>query len=293
MNTDYLRYFATLAELQHYGNAAKELNISQPGLSHAIHALEKDYGLPLFEKTGRNVRLSPYGVKLKKYIDVILNNLDKLEQTISDFHREDKIIRIASVYPLAGSFIPELIQSCSAKFPFAIYNGMTPDILHGLENMTYDLGFCSAQPSSELFEYCPVQKSYVGIVVPKGHELIIKETFSFRDITTYPQIFFTRTSPMRKLQEQIYKDYQISAAPACEAEEIEVILNMIEHGFGISVLPYLDIFKNRNVDVLPLSETKWESTFYAIRRRDGVRSQGEKAIWSQIIHNSKRDRFEF
>ena len=29
MNTDYLRYFATLAELQHYGNAAKELNISQ------------------------------------------------------------------------------------------------------------------------------------------------------------------------------------------------------------------------------------------------------------------------
>ena len=293
MNTDYLHYFSTLAELQHYGNAAKALNISQPGLSHAIRSLEEDFGLPLFEKTGRNVRLSPYGVELKKHIDVILNGLDELDQKISDFHREDKVIRIASVYPLAGSFIPELIQSCSEKFPFAIYNGMTPDILQGLENMTYDLGFCSAQPSSELFEYCPVQKSYVGIVVPKGHELIIKETFSFRDITTYPQIFFTRTSPMRKLQEQIYKDYQISAAPACEAEEIEVILNMIEHGFGISVLPYLDIFKNRNVDVLPLSETKWESTFYAIRRRDGVRSQGEKAIWSQIIHNSKRDRLEF
>ena len=293
MNTDYLHYFSTLAELQHYGNAAKALNISQPGLSHAIRSLEEYFGLPLFEKTGRNVRLSPYGVELKKHIDVILNGLDELDQKISDFHREDKVIRIASVYPLAGSFIPELIQSCSVKFPFAIYNGMTPDILQGLENMTYDLGFCSAQPSSELFEYCSVQKSYVGIVVPKGHELIIKETFSFRDITTYPQIFFTRTSPMRKLQEQIYKDYQISAAPACEAEEIEVILNMIEHGFGISVLPYLDIFKNRNVDVLPLSETKWESTFYAIRRRDGVRSQGEKAIWSQIIHNSKRDRFEF
>lgn len=293
MNTDYLHYFSTLAELQHYGNAAKALNISQPGLSHAIRSLEEDFGLPLFEKTGRNVRLSPYGVELKKHIDVILNGLDELEQKISDFHREDKVIRIASVYPLAGSFIPELVQSCSVKFPFAIYNGMTPDILRGLENMTYDLGFCSAQPSSELFEHCPVQKSYVGIVVPKGHELIIKETFSFRDITTYPQIFFTRTSPMRKLQEQIYKDYQISAAPACEAEEIEVILNMIEHGFGISVLPYLDIFKNRNVDVLPLSETKWESTFYAIRRRDGVRSQGEKIIWSQIIHNSKRDRLEF
>ena len=292
MNTDYLRYFSTLAELQHYGNAAKALNISQPGLSHAIRSLEDDFGLPLFEKTGRNVRLSPYGLELKKHIDVILNGLDELDQTISDFHREDKIIRIASVYPLAGSFIPELIQSCSVKFPFAIYNGMTPDILHGLENMTYDLGFCSAQPTSELFEYCPVQKSYIGIVVPKGHEFINKETFEFQDITAYPQIFFTRTSPMRKLQERIYANYQLPVSPACEAEEIEVILNMIEHGFGISILPYLDIFKNRKVDVLPLSETNWESTFYAIRRRDGVRSQGEKAIWSHITHNSKIGRLK-
>lgn len=292
MNTDYLRYFSTLAELQHYGNAAKALNISQPGLSHAIRSLEEDFGLPLFEKTGRNVRLSPYGLELKKHIDIILNGLDELNQKISDFHREDKIIRIASVYPLAGSFIPELIQSCSEKFPFAIYNGMTPDILHGLENMTYDLGFCSAQPSSELFEYYPVQKSYIGIVVPKGHELVTKETFDFQDLTAYPQIFFTRTSPMRKLQERIYTNYQLPVTPACEAEEIEVILNMVEHGFGISVLPYLDIFKNRNVDVLSLSEADLESTFYAIRRRDGVRSPGEKAIWSQIIHNSERDRFE-
>ena len=292
MNTDYLRYFSTLAELQHYGNAAKALNISQPGLSHAIRSLEEDFGLPLFEKTGRNVRLSPYGLELKKHIDVILNGLDELDQTISDFHREDKVIRIASVYPLAGSFIPELIQSCSVKFPFAIYNGMTPDILHGLEHMTYDLGFCSARPSSELFEYYPVQKSYIGIVVPKGHELIKRENFTFSNLHAYPQIFFTRTSPMRKLQERIYADYQVPIVPSCEAEEIEVILNMIEHGFGISVLPYLDIFKNRNVDVLPLSETDCESTFYAIRRRDGVRSQGEKAIWSQIIYNSKRDRVE-
>ena len=184
MNTDYLRYFSTLAELQHYGNAAKALNISQPGLSHAIHSLEKDYGLPLFEKTGRNVRLSPYGLELKKHIDVILNNLDELEQTISDFHREDKIIRIASVYPLAGSFIPELIQSCSVKFPFAIYNGMTPDILHGLETMTYDLGFCSGQPSSELFEYCPVQKSYVGIALANRCMLPIIPTDTFpRDMS--------------------------------------------------------------------------------------------------------------
>ena len=39
MNIEYLKYFAELAKIQHYGKAAKALNISQPGLSHAIKTL--------------------------------------------------------------------------------------------------------------------------------------------------------------------------------------------------------------------------------------------------------------
>ena len=64
MNIEYLKYFAELAKLQHYGKAAKALNISQPGLSHAIKTLEDEYGVPLFQKEGRNVSLSRYGKEL-------------------------------------------------------------------------------------------------------------------------------------------------------------------------------------------------------------------------------------
>ena len=41
MNIEYLKYFSELAKIQHYGKAAKALNISQPGLSHAIKSLEE------------------------------------------------------------------------------------------------------------------------------------------------------------------------------------------------------------------------------------------------------------
>ena len=44
MNIEYLKYFSELAKIQHYGKAAKALNISQPGLSHAIKSLEEEYG---------------------------------------------------------------------------------------------------------------------------------------------------------------------------------------------------------------------------------------------------------
>ncbi len=51
MNLFYLRYFVALAHIQHYTRAAEQLCITQPSLSHAISQLEKELGVPLFEKT--------------------------------------------------------------------------------------------------------------------------------------------------------------------------------------------------------------------------------------------------
>ena len=48
MNLFYLRYFVTLAQVQHYTKAAEQLCIAQPSLSHAITQLEKELGVPLF-----------------------------------------------------------------------------------------------------------------------------------------------------------------------------------------------------------------------------------------------------
>ena len=52
MNLYHLRYFATLAHLEHYTKAAEILSITQPSLSHAIASLEKELGVKLFEKRG-------------------------------------------------------------------------------------------------------------------------------------------------------------------------------------------------------------------------------------------------
>lgn len=61
MNLLHLRYFVELAGIQHYTRAAEKLCITQPSLSHAIAQLEVELGVPLFEKSGRGVVLTPYG----------------------------------------------------------------------------------------------------------------------------------------------------------------------------------------------------------------------------------------
>ena len=62
MNYNYLLYFSVLAQTEHYTIAAARLGISQPSLSSAIHHLETELGdVKLFEKVGRNIRLTEEG----------------------------------------------------------------------------------------------------------------------------------------------------------------------------------------------------------------------------------------
>lgn len=53
MNLSQLYYFRKLAEVKHYTHAAEELFISQPTLSNSISQLERELGIPLFEREGR------------------------------------------------------------------------------------------------------------------------------------------------------------------------------------------------------------------------------------------------
>ena len=73
MNYNYLRYFSVLAQLEHYTLAAARLGISQPSLSSAIHNLETELGVQLFEKVGRNIRLTEEGRFYQEKVTTALN----------------------------------------------------------------------------------------------------------------------------------------------------------------------------------------------------------------------------
>ncbi|MFQ9677125.1 MAG: LysR family transcriptional regulator [Eggerthella lenta] len=83
MELQQLRYFDEVARTQHVTNSAKKLNVAQPALTQSIRRLERELGVTLFERVGRNVRLTACGEALQKRIAPLLAALDELPEELA------------------------------------------------------------------------------------------------------------------------------------------------------------------------------------------------------------------
>ena len=61
MHLEELQWFVVLAETEHVTEAAAELGVSQPTLSRALTRIERNAGVPLFDRVGRRLVLNAYG----------------------------------------------------------------------------------------------------------------------------------------------------------------------------------------------------------------------------------------
>lgn len=78
-----LRYFETIAELQHLGRASARLHRSQPALTSSIRRLEADCGAALFEKAGRGIRLTEAGKTLLRWAQRVRFDVEDARRELS------------------------------------------------------------------------------------------------------------------------------------------------------------------------------------------------------------------
>lgn len=78
-----LRYFETIAQLQHVGRASAKLHRTQPALTSSIRRLEQDCGAALFEKAGRGIRLTHAGHVLLKWAQRMRFDVEDAKRELS------------------------------------------------------------------------------------------------------------------------------------------------------------------------------------------------------------------
>ena len=102
------------------------------------------------------------------------------------------------------------------------------------------------------------------MIVPRNHPLAERHTVDLSETLPYPQIYFSEGSGLRSVVEDLFAQIDGTPQIAYETEEDQVIAGLVAQGFGIAVVPYMEMLLRLDVKILQISHPVWERNFYLV-----------------------------
>ncbi|MBP3040218.1 LysR family transcriptional regulator [Bacillaceae bacterium Marseille-Q3522] len=241
MEWQQLEYFQTVARLQHMTLAAKALAITQPALSRSISRLESELGVPLFERSGRNIILNRFGQLFQKRVVRILKEYKEarleLENLLSPEHGE---VALGFLHTLGVHQIPDFIRSFRKIYPsiqFQLHENSSQKLLEMLLKGEIDLFMGSLLEANQQIQWTPLWKEELFLMVPNGHRLAGVKKINLEDIRNEPLISYKKGFGLRTIVDDLLVEANIHPPIPFEGEDSHTIAGLVTAGLGITFLP--------------------------------------------------------
>lgn len=195
-----LRYFETIAELEHIGRATEKLHRSQPALTTSVRRLEEAVGAPLFEKAGRGIRLTPAGRVLLKWAQRVRFDVEDARREIGDLKKGlSGHIRIGIVPTAAQFILPPAARKLLAAAPdvtlrtvVGLIDTLKP-LLHAGE---LDLMVGTESPLEPGFTSQRLAEDHIVVAASATHPIFAGPA-NLRDLTAYRWVLQPPGAPTR------------------------------------------------------------------------------------------------
>jgi LysR family transcriptional activator of glutamate synthase operon len=239
MDLQTVRWFLTVAELGHVTNAAAELRVSQPGLSRAIARLERELGVPLFDRAGRNVRLSPYG-------EVFLGHARRLLAEESTARRalaqaadpEGGEVALAFLHTQGTRLVPDLLRRFRDEHPRVRFR-LSQDAASGLEGAIHggaaDLAITSP-PQDTALTWRPMVTERLLLAVPEGHRLAARTRVRLAEAAGERFVAVRHGAGLRGVLESLAARAGFRPSILFEGDELATVRGLVAAGLGVALV---------------------------------------------------------
>lgn len=273
MTLNQLLYFQSVAKNQHFRQAAAELNISQPSLSRSISSLEEELDILLFERAGRNIRLTKYGKIFLEHVARILKEVDLVQERMKQLSGSEGHVDLAYVFPLATSYIPRMVRRFlqkekNEKITFSFYQRHTADLIAGLKADKFDVILGSYVENEPDIQFVPIINQKMRVITPPGHPLAQKGSAVLADLEQYPLIGYERTSGLGNFTNRLYQSYSLTPNIVCESPDEHSISALVAEDFGIALVADVEQIQTGKVCILPLEDIDLNHTVYLAYKKD-------------------------
>ena len=277
----HILVFNSVAETLSMSKSAEKLYITQPAISQTIKDIEGKFGVKLFIRKGKNLKLTEEGKELYVYTKRVTNLLKDAQLCLENFNTLNKgCVRIGASTTIGNYLLPELIKSFKKKYPnieTSVFIGNTEQVLHKLKLCDVGIALIEGIPNVEdsrikILKYI---KDEIIFICSPNNSLADREV-SLKDLEEEPFISREKGSGTRQVIEKEIGKFDVHPNVAFELNNSEAIKNAVMCNLGISALSKLIVkreLKSGSIKKIDVKDIKIYRWFYLLEIGDHNKAQ--------------------
>ena len=263
MNYNVLRYFSVLAQVEHYTVAAARLGISQPSLSSAIHNLENELGgVKLFEKSGRNIRLTEEGKFYQEKVDAALIELHTASLMLRDSKASAPVvIRMGIVSGTLDGLVAQKIAeyiTVNKRIRFHLTESSAENLMDLVRQEKLDMAIVDSTDRDRSLHFRKLNQRNFYVALPDNHPLADQEIIEPHEVVHESQIVFNYN--VSKSFKEWASGIPADESVICTVDTVHSALDLVAAGIGIAFIPDKCVQPHSGVRFVPLNN--WHQALY-------------------------------
>lgn len=236
-----LRYFDALARELHFGRAADACAVTQPALSMQIHELEQSLGLMLVERTRSGVQLTAKGEEIAKRATRILGDVRDLVSFAQHANKTlSGVLRLGVIPSVAPYMLPPLLPLLRESYPdleLHVRETQTQILTDELIEGKLDVLLLALPVKHPDVESIPLFDDRFLLALPKERKLSGRVRAT-KELIEHERLLLLEEGHCLRDQALTYCSLQqVDTVNTFGASSLSTIVEMVQAGFGITLLP--------------------------------------------------------
>ena len=270
LDSRQIRAFCVLARTGSFTQTARELHLTQSGISHSMKTLETDIGCRLLDRLGKKIVLTQAGEQLLHHTKKILFEMESAREAIGHLGKWGRgRLRLGASTTACQHIIPPVLREFKESFPehaIAIEPGDAPQLVASLLQHRIDLAISLEVAKESQLAFRPLFEDELQFVVAALHPWGQAGRVDRVEIPRQNYILYSKRSVTFRLVENYFRNEQMALNTVIELGNMEAIKELVKLGLGVSIMAPWVVQKELeegSLVALPLGRRK-------LRRRWGI-----------------------
>lgn len=280
-----LEIFIEVVRAKNMSNAAKNLKISQPTVSHAISQIENEYNVKLFDRISKKLYITDVGLRL---YDFALNILEQFEDTVIFLQSSSTAhnINLGVSSNFSSQFLLEIINDYEKKkedVSLRVYVDSREKIIEklnsGIINLAIidgDAGICDNSAES-FFE------DEIFIISSKNSDIKDKEVLDAEDLKNKKFVLGDIDDNSKKMLLNFLRERGIPIDLKFICQNKDMVLNIVKNSDALSIGTF-SFFKEEDVVKHRLEDLSIKRTYYMVYHNDPFLKKDMKNFVNFVKH---------